>query len=991
MRLRLVYPLSLCLFVTFTLSPHSARCESKTKKDATRKAGVQATLPEMISYERIAQLLDGMFEDAAGIQVDALILHPTAANTSSLDAIQQSLQVGASYNYLDALQNGVNAKLFEAKANSQVSLLNQWTALQPQLFDATAAAGVTQKTLDDLKAQTPEPSADDIAKATEANRVAQANKQGIKDKMDAIQAGQAGLNFSPQTFTAANSSPATTPPATTTASTNKLLGTPAFTPTSPGLTGNTGATGATLPPTQQMDTQLRLLWERMMRLLSTIGQPDSVKGQTLEILRFYPSITYIDKDTTTLKLEYEISCKGGGKPTVLDVYPRTSPVNILAEKFKDSGFSLAASFGFGAANASAAYNREHLQLTNAMSQTSYITGFGANSATFGWLLGKTPGDDTIATGQKEFYALVAIPSGCTSNTFTVKANRIVWQGTNGNALTTSESTDLKTETSFTAGEPANEPTTLTYSPNDGSSFVPVSVHLDHSLDSQARVLVDGEVLYRARDNFARATAASTGFSNTGLFEKQDGSMDGGQWSRTDENRMLILLKPSKYGSRFPEIVITSPTANGMPLLDEIREPEVAGYKYQCGKGMVSCRGLLPPLNLSAATASRGVVRRWEAGFSASDATDRILIMLDRDRPTGNLAAADAPGYLVTSSPGYLPWGPQPRVLVLNVDGSTPKATALKNCKARGVILSCQPWSGYDKSGYSIRVYDDQHLASDQRSTNAVQADLMLESESIEDRKPILESTPSPIATPALAGNDLASGTWTFDYPVYGNNETTVALRDFGGHFVYTDEVPAPASRVGAAPHITNCDASNRCHLKFTIFFRDLPALDDHMDFVFYRCPKDKPQCQAKDMVSIGSTQLVGLYTSLAPHLTSVDTSTADIRLTGTSLFLDQVRFGSSGPIAGLECGDAARTDCRVVGVPAVKEPAWVSLYSPKVSFPLPLTLNGSTSDWRYVPPPKPAGGNGVGAKAHVAAIPEKNNVAPPKPTADKSRQPTVIQ
>jgi hypothetical protein len=30
--------------------------------------------------------------------------------------------------------------------------------------------------------------------------------------------------------------------------------------------------------------------------------------------------------------------------------------------------------------------------------------FGAGSSTFGWLLGKTPGDGTISAGQKEFYA-----------------------------------------------------------------------------------------------------------------------------------------------------------------------------------------------------------------------------------------------------------------------------------------------------------------------------------------------------------------------------------------------------------------------------------------------------------------------------------------------------------------------------------------------------------------------------------------------------------
>jgi hypothetical protein len=97
---------------------------------------------------------------------------------------------------------------------------------------------------------------------------------------------------------------------------------------------------------------------------------------------------------------------------MIDVYPRTSPVNIPAERHKDTGFSLAAIFGFAAANASEAYNREHPQLTNAMSQPSYVTKFGAGLSTFGWLLGKTPGDDAISTGEKEFYALVSILKSC---------------------------------------------------------------------------------------------------------------------------------------------------------------------------------------------------------------------------------------------------------------------------------------------------------------------------------------------------------------------------------------------------------------------------------------------------------------------------------------------------------------------------------------------------------------------------------------------------
>lgn len=484
-----------CLFLVPSCIP--AAFAQKQTKDQIRIAGVQASLPERISYERVAQLLDGIFEDAAGIQVNALALSATVANSSSLDAVQQSVQAGVSANVLDALQNRANADLFKASTSAQVSLLNQQTALQPLLFDSTESASKTQAVLDSLKAQiNPAAQDTDIAKAATDNLQAQATLKGT------IRRHLQRVHFHSGKLLAVDPHCSYHHPQH-----QQTLAASSFSPNAPALTGGAAATNtATLPPTQQMDAQLRLLWDRLMRLLSTIGQPDSVSGQTLQLLRFYPSITYIDKKTTTLRLEYKLSCVGG-TPTVLDVYPRTSPVNILSEKFKDNGFSLAAAFGFGFANASGAYNREHLKLTNSMSQASYVTGFGAQSDTFGWLLGKTYGDDTIATGEREFYALVAIPPTC-NNTFDVHVNHVVWQGQNGNAFTRLD-VPTKTQTaSFlmtSSAVPNATAITMAYAPNDGSAAVPVSVTLNAPLDPQARVLVDGQVPLRARDGFARAT------------------------------------------------------------------------------------------------------------------------------------------------------------------------------------------------------------------------------------------------------------------------------------------------------------------------------------------------------------------------------------------------------------------------------------------------------------------------------------------------------
>src|SRR5579864_5729370 len=101
MRVRFGSSVAWCVSVGVVLFGRPIFPQSKAQQAQMRKDGVQLALPEMISYQRVAQLLDGMFEDAAGIQVKPLTLDATAANSSNLDAIQQSFQIGASYNYLD--------------------------------------------------------------------------------------------------------------------------------------------------------------------------------------------------------------------------------------------------------------------------------------------------------------------------------------------------------------------------------------------------------------------------------------------------------------------------------------------------------------------------------------------------------------------------------------------------------------------------------------------------------------------------------------------------------------------------------------------------------------------------------------------------------------------------------------------------------------------------------------------------------------------------
>jgi hypothetical protein len=138
---------------------------------------------------------------------------------------------------------------------------------------------------------------DDLAKPAVANAAAQAIVKAPSDEYSLDKGNLENVSSQPATLAAsANSSTAAATP-----NTNKLLGAPAYTPTQPSQSN-----GLFLAPTQAMDCHLRLLGDRLMRLLSTIGEPDSTRGSYLEFLRFYPSATYVDKETETLLLEYTI-------------------------------------------------------------------------------------------------------------------------------------------------------------------------------------------------------------------------------------------------------------------------------------------------------------------------------------------------------------------------------------------------------------------------------------------------------------------------------------------------------------------------------------------------------------------------------------------------------------------------------------------------------------------------------------------------------------
>ena len=92
---------------------------------------------------------------------------------------------------------------------------------------------------------------------------------------------------------------------------------------------------------------------------------------------------------------------------VVDLYPSASAVNIDNNKYKDSNWGLAFLASFFSWGFNAAYNHDHLQISQSLGQSALITGTGIGKQQFGWAFGRNLGDDMVSPGTRTVFALLA--------------------------------------------------------------------------------------------------------------------------------------------------------------------------------------------------------------------------------------------------------------------------------------------------------------------------------------------------------------------------------------------------------------------------------------------------------------------------------------------------------------------------------------------------------------------------------------------------------
>ena len=133
---------------------------------------------------------------------------------------------------------------------------------------------------------------------------------------------------------------------------------------------------------------MNLLWERLSRLVSTLAQPDNMNNYGIDLIEVDVGITPFERKKQLLGVRYELACTNkSDSAVVLNLFPSASAVNIVDTKYRENRVGLAAILSWFTVGLNASYNRDHLQMSQALGQSAYITGYGVGTSDFGSISG----------------------------------------------------------------------------------------------------------------------------------------------------------------------------------------------------------------------------------------------------------------------------------------------------------------------------------------------------------------------------------------------------------------------------------------------------------------------------------------------------------------------------------------------------------------------------------------------------------------------------
>ncbi len=919
-------------------------------------AEVEIGVPKILEYSRVYPLLDGLFQDVAATQLASLTLNPNAPNASALDALQQVFQLQLQYSATAGIQNNLaaqqsaNASTF---ASFQNALLQQQSQLVATQFTAQQQVGAAQQALDSLTNTT----ANQTAAAQQRLQVATDNLNSITAQLTGVQTAL-GKNVSTSaSFNPVAPSPQTTPP------TLPSLPSPAPPSGPSGFSPN-------FPATKQMDNQITLLWERLARLVETLNQGNN-PDENLYLVEFDTNIMPHDRNHQLLNIRYPLSgCTGEQQPYVLDMYPRNAAVNVLNEKYKETRFGLGALISFFSVGLNASYNRDHLKISQALSQSSYITGYGVGQSTVGWLYGISLGDDSIAAGVRSVYALIAVPRGCTE----AKISPPIVEWTKDPAMTEEKKTKATNENvvvgwdpkPFLGKEPAAPrcPTAgcvskIMYSPVDYATTdtqAPVMVTATFApntatLDKEEMINVNGRYLQRARDNFGRAVVATGITGSGGILET--GSLSVNTWLPVSSTTFVMNIDGLLFKNKFPNILLQSPrgvidlTNSFVPNAEVV----ISGLGWDCN---TVCRYILPQLARPKQSEGKIEIARRAASGPPEDPSDSNSTPMDQlsitvletspNQPSTTQSTATSALQILSDTDSNV-WGPRPGV-VLDYDLDTVERMSplpVSDCQAQGARWVCNIKQSWRDRNMDVRIEDLDHPGG-----SFVGKGSLPPCEGDQCTIPFVWRNPAPVWNDP----DGTPNAWTLTLPMANLQEKDKAT-------LSNAQWSLPAEPL-------NCkDSSKICDVRFTI---PKNQFDKIRGTTLLRIigADGKPR---------GTLPNLALRSAISPVVTLL--SADQLTFSGRNLVYDKIQIGENGKPMSILCNAAAdATQCSL----AKYDPdAKGFLYFVGSSSLVPVVRSSDGTQILHDP---------AAIKAATATQPPAGGPAPP-PSAQTDKKPSV--
>lgn len=365
--------------------------------------------PKIWRSERLFMTLDGLMRDVDSITIAGLQgLDPNAANNAEITQIVNAFNASVKFDQTAAINNkfAIEKSTRQRDSDLQNFQFAQQNAQRDQdyrksLYDRRDALLTNLNLLQDHE--------NDLRKS----KASTDDLKAVRDQEDAVtkQLGDIKTEIS-------NAPTAGTPEIQ---DQKAPPGTQADQPPTKSLLGDlpdamknaivSKLTAPTFPPALQMDNTIELLHQRIARELAVMHDDLIRETGTYTVYLAQFDVSLVPKHAAKgriAKLDIRILDEDN-RTLAYELYPGASSYNIMRgmDKTTHVGLTGAAETVAGL-GANASFSHDKQQMRSGMSQSLYVSGFGAGTANFGWLFGPAPFENYVAPGIRTVHVVFAV-------------------------------------------------------------------------------------------------------------------------------------------------------------------------------------------------------------------------------------------------------------------------------------------------------------------------------------------------------------------------------------------------------------------------------------------------------------------------------------------------------------------------------------------------------------------------------------------------------